>query len=111
MDVKYLLGQLNGNLMVAEMVVDEFVKQTPIDIANIEKYIAASELDAAGKVAHSLKGSSGVCGASQLKDLAAELEINCRNNESDNAGSAFQKLKAEVARCLDFIPTLREGLK
>ena len=111
MDVAILLSQVGGSVQTAELVLEEFVSQTPIDIANIEKALAADDLVATGKVAHSLKGVSGVFGANQLRQYAADLEILARSNEKAKSDEMFAKLKAEATRCLDFIPQFKTLLK
>ena len=102
-----LLSQVGGSVQTAELVLEEFVSQTPIDVANIEKALAADDLVAAGKVAHSLKGASGVFGANQLRQFAADLEMLARANEKAQSEEMFAKLKAEATRCLDFIPEFK----
>ncbi len=110
MDVAVLLGQVGGSAATAEMVLDEFINQTPTDIQNIEENLAKADLSAAGKVAHSLKGTSGVFGAHQLRQLAADMETVCRAEEADKAAELFPQLASEAKRCLDFIPQLKASL-
>ena len=110
LDIAFLLEQVGGSAAVAKMVVEEFGNQTPLDREKVSQLLAAKDLAAAGKVAHSLKGSSAVLGAKQLSALAAELEMLCRANNEADANEKFQALNAEIARCMDYIPTLNEQL-
>ena len=109
-DVTFLLAQVGGSVETAILVLEEFASQTPLDIENIEKYLGAGDLVDAGKVAHSLKGSSGVFGAQQLRQTAADLEMACRESDAEKANTLFAQLKQEAKRCLDFVPELKNNL-
>ena len=111
MEKDVLLAQVGGSAETAGLVLEEFVNQTPLDIQNIENLLGAGDLVAAGKVAHSLKGVSGVFGANQLRQFAADLEMACRGSEADKANELFAQLKPEAKRCLDFVPELKNSLK
>ena len=111
MDASVLLAQVGGSAATAVLVLEEFISQTPLDIQSIETNLGSGDIVAAGKVAHSLKGSSGVFGANVLRLIAADLEMACRGNEPEKANELFAQLKPEAQRCLDFIPTLKESLK
>ena len=110
MEAAFLLAQVGGSAETAMLVLEEFVSQTPLDIENIEKHIGAGDFVAGSKVAHSLKGSSGVFGAHQLRQIAAELEMACREGEAEKAINLFAQLKQEAQRCFDFIPELKNNL-
>ena len=110
MEAAFLLAQVGGNPETAVLVLEEFISQTPLDIDNIEKHLGAGDLVAGSKVAHSLKGSSGVFGAHQLRQIAADLEMACRGNETEKANELFAQLKQEAQRCFDFIPELKNNL-
>ena len=109
-DVTFLLAQVGGSAETAVLVLEEFISQTPLDIENIEKNLGTGNLVDAGKVAHSMKGSSGVFGAQQLRQIAADLEIACRENDAEKASDLFAQLKLEAKRCLDFVPELKKCL-
>jgi len=108
--VAFLLAQVGGSAETAVLVLEEFVSQTPLDIENIEKYLGAGDLTAASKVAHSLKGSSGTIGAKGLHQVAADLEMACRESDAEKANTLFAQLKQEAKRCLDFVPELKNNL-
>ena len=110
MDVAFLLAQVGGSAETAALVLEEFISQTPLDIKNIEKHLGIGDLIVSGKIAHSLKGSSGVFGAHLLRQIAADLEMACRENEAEKANELFTQLKQEAQCCLDFIPQLKKSL-
>lgn len=111
MDVSILLGQVGGSAATAELVLEEFVKQTPLDVENVVKNLAAGDLVAAGKVAHSLKGASGVFGAHQLREAAANMEMVCREGSADKANEMLPLLQGEAKKCMDYIPEIQRELK
>ena len=112
LDAAFLLAQVGGSAATAMLVLEEFGSQTPLDIQNIENLLGAGDLTAAGKVAHSLKGSAGVFGAEiHLRLTAAALEMACRANDTPKANELFAQLKPEAQRCLDFVPELKNKFK
>jgi HPt (histidine-containing phosphotransfer) domain-containing protein len=63
--------------------------------------LAVSDDSAAGRVAHSLRGTAGNIGARAVAQAAAVLELACQNDEP---AMVVQELATEVERCL--LPTL-----
>ncbi|WP_223570824.1 response regulator [Pseudomonas sp. BF-R-26] len=63
--------------------------------------LADSDDSAAGRVAHSLRGTAGNIGARAVAQAAAVLELACQNDEP---AMVVQELATEVERCL--LPTL-----
>lgn len=110
MDVSFFMEQIGGSAETAKMVLEEFLRQTPLDLQSIDTFLGAGDLVAAGKTAHSLKGSSGVMGAHELRQIAADLEMACRASEADQSATLNAQLKTEAKRCLEFIPTLMNSL-
>ncbi|MDR3111353.1 MAG: Hpt domain-containing protein [Planctomycetaceae bacterium] len=106
-DVNKLSEQCGGSNAVVMMVLEEFQNQTPIDVSGIDTALQAGDVDAASKVAHSLKGASGTMGAMMLHGLSAEVEAACRHDKDiEKANSLFPKLKEVAQQTLDAIPTV-----
>jgi PAS domain S-box-containing protein len=63
--------------------------------------LADSDVSAAGRVAHSLRGTAGNIGARAVAQAAAVLELACQNGEP---AMVVQELARKVERCL--LPTL-----
>ena len=55
-------------------IVRAFTAQTPLLVAEVERSLASSDHAAARRAAHTLTGSSGVIGASRLRDICARIE-------------------------------------
>lgn len=111
MDKDFLLTQVGGSVETAILVLDEFVNQAQSDIESIRKALENENLSDAGKVAHSLKGSSGVLGAEVFRSIAADLEMACRGGKQEESQTLFDQLTRETKRCLDYAPQLKVELK
>jgi HPt (histidine-containing phosphotransfer) domain-containing protein len=51
-----------------------FLEDTPARIADLRQSLAAGDRDSFTRAAHSIKGSSSNLGATQLREISAELE-------------------------------------
>lgn len=110
MDVEFLLGQVGGSKSTAGLVIDEFVNQVPLDLENMGNLLQSGDLLSVGKVAHSVKGTSGVFGAHLLRQHASDLEMAAKGGDVEKTTELFPLFAEEVKRCLDFIPQLRASL-
>lgn len=111
MNKQFLLEQVGGNAGIAIAVIEEFESQIPLDIINIERHLQEGNTAAAGKVAHSIKGSCGVFGVEiPLRLVAAELEMVCRDGKREEAEQLFAKLREDAKKCLDYVPQLKASL-
>ncbi|MGL4943082.1 MAG: Hpt domain-containing protein [Thermoguttaceae bacterium] len=106
-DIATLLSQCGGKKEIAGMVLDEFVTQTPADVAAIAKSLADADASAVSKAAHRLKGTAGVIGAHTFHQLCFDVELAGKNGDLAAAATAFVLLEAEAKKCLDFVPTAK----
>ncbi len=101
------LKALGENLGLEE---DEFLEIVEIFIdtadEDIEKLVAANvskNIEAVSEAAHSLKGSAGNLGFSELSEISATLENGARNNSienlSENLPLLTEKLNEIKAAC------------
>ena len=105
-DIDKLMEQCGGNKTVVQAVLAEFVEQTPKDMASMNKAIEDGDLAQASRVAHSLKGTSGVLGATRLHALCADMEMACRADDAPKVGELLPALKTMAQSCVDFVPEL-----
>ncbi len=73
-----------------------YLQDTPVLMAKLDQALADRDLMTVSRLAHSIKGSSGNFGATQLAQLAQNLELAAPVGEATVA--AVEKLKAEYAR-------------
>ena len=63
-----------GHAVPLAEIVRAFTTQTPLLVAEVEHALASNDHAAARRAAHALTGSSGVIGASRLRDICARIE-------------------------------------
>jgi len=88
--------------------IDTFLTRVEERIAIIREEIAAGDVAALSKSAHTLKGSSGSYGARQLSVLARELEIIAGQGNTEGASELLARLEVEFARVQCAFIVLRE---
>ena len=71
----------------------DFLSSSGADMASITKAISASDAEGVRVASHSIKGASGIFGASELKHLCTELESAAR----DSNWSSIQALVPKLA--------------
>lgn len=105
-DIEAFLGQCAGKKEIAVMILEEFVKQAPIDLTELETALSGPDLVEASRVAHRMKGTAGVLGTATYHQLCAEMEMACRNENSALAQELLPKVKESAQACVDYVPTL-----
>ncbi len=110
-----LLGDLfercMGNAAIATFVLDKFEKQLTTDIRDIEERLVARDAGHIARTAHALKGAAGATAATVLQNLAARIEGLARDEQLEPIAKELSGLRAEVERCLGYLPTARGALK
>jgi len=92
-DRNSLMDRVGGNEAILENIVQLFLKETPKQIGDLEARLASNNMEEATNVAHSIKGSAGNFGATQMREVAYSLEKYCRDNHIEKANEAFIELK------------------
>ncbi len=64
--------------------VGKFVKTSRLDMAKIEAALKLKDYAATGKLAHFVRGPSGMIGAMGLAKLCFELEVHCMDSDKEN---------------------------
>jgi len=80
---------------LAQMIIDEFLKNTPGLILDIEEHIQNNESEKAGNVAHSIKGSAANVSASRLVEVAFKIEQAGKNNNLEIQKELYPQLKEQ----------------
>ncbi|MDP1560921.1 MAG: Hpt domain-containing protein [Pirellulaceae bacterium] len=110
-DVEVLFSRCMGNVSFALALLDE------LEISGnrlLEEIVLHTESDAvqeAAEAAHSLKGATAIIGAESVRELSAKIEAAGRAGESSLLLDMVHELRAEMDRCLTYIPTLRTDLQ
>ncbi len=111
LDTPALLQHCMGNAALVVMLFDKFEKQAREDIMRIEQALAAHDAGQTTLISHALKGAAGALSAIEVQRTAADIELSARENRLEAAAACFNELKAEVDRCLAYLPTAREAAK
>lgn len=108
-DLDHVRETTDGDVTFTRELFDIYLSDTRDRLAELEELARAHEqgrqyqLDAIGRVAHTIKGSSANVGAKQMRRLASGLEDAIANNRPEETAHYYQKLCDEFARVRDFI--------
>ena len=99
------LKQISGADFINELI-DAFLDDAPNMLANMSTALAAQDVDAFRRNAHSLKSNANTFGATELGALAKELEFMARENNL-NIGNRLEVLKAAYAQVAEALKGMR----
>jgi PAS domain S-box-containing protein len=86
-----------GDGVVPEDLVRVYLEDAPARLAELARAVAAGELEAGWRAAHTLKGSSRTMGGLVLGDLLEALEQSLKRKDLPGARSALEGVEAEFA--------------
>jgi PAS domain S-box-containing protein len=110
LSIDALLARCMGDMETVAAVLDEFESQAVADLAALKKHVAAGDFAAMARVAHALKGASGMLSANALAGIALKLEAMGRSGVPADVQSLLIQLNDEVRRCIDYLPALRADI-
>ncbi len=103
-DAQALLKRLMDDRGLAELVIEGFVGDCPVQLAVLEKCIAGQDGPGVRLQAHALKGSSASVSAVRLSTIALAMEMAAGSGRLDDcdrlmssAADAFEQFKTELA--------------
>jgi PAS domain S-box-containing protein len=91
---------------IIEVITPAFLDHFPQECLQLKALLAASDADAVYRLAHSIKGSLSVFGASPATRHAAELETLARAGDLSNAEAVVRHLFAEADRLVRALEAL-----
>ncbi len=102
------LARMRGNWLSYKKILKGF-RQKQCDSADaLSSYLQNSELEEAGHIAHTLKGSGGNIGAQALSQIAAKVEQACKDGNKDQALSLFDDLALQLEKVINGLAVLEE---
>ncbi|MHC4875982.1 MAG: hybrid sensor histidine kinase/response regulator [Planctomycetota bacterium] len=105
-----LLERCLGQVDLADTLLNEF-ESTGLDrVREIAGAADTNDVSTLKEAAHSLKGAAGILCATNLQELAAEIEQAARETRIDDILTTVDELTEEMAHCLDSLPSLRSQL-
>lgn len=109
-DQQEFVERCMGDLAFAESLLESFASDSCARLQEIQ--VAASECNAAGvgDAAHTLKGMAGILAAHPLQSIAGEIEQAGRADNLNGVVELIDELRAEVDRCLAYIPKMTQAM-
>lgn len=97
---RQLEEDFGGDIPMVLMVLDVFIETVPDLLAKLKAALEQSDISAAGRVSHSLKGALAQVQAEIPRDLAFEIEHACKNGDLKAAAAPIPKLEKTVMELL-----------
>ncbi|MEC5396446.1 PAS domain-containing hybrid sensor histidine kinase/response regulator [Uliginosibacterium sp. H1] len=104
-DLSQTMALLDGDRDALVNLIGIFLADYPKNVQQLESSAAKGDMKSLGAVAHSLKSSVGVFGASVAADAAQKVEHAARRGEAVTATLGVPVLLAELQRLSDFLAT------
>ncbi len=109
-DIQRALKMLRGKKAMYLGLLRQFAVKLESQLADMERALAAGDLDMARRVTHTLKGSAGSLGMVRLFDLATELNDAARRTDFDvtHGGSLLAAMRRDAAALSEALADKRE---
>jgi HPt (histidine-containing phosphotransfer) domain-containing protein len=111
-DLAVALRWLGGDQGLLRELVGIFVDDGPKRLEALRQAMIAADVQQLEQVAHSLKGSAAILGASRLQESALALEEATHDGRAENGAELVADIAREIERALAFFadPTWPERL-
>lgn len=109
-DAEGILRRCLRKVDLAEALLNEFESTGRDRVHEITEAAENHDVATVAEAAHSLKGAAGILCATNLQELAAEIEHAGRELRLDDILSTVGQLTEEMECCLDSLPDLRRQL-
>ena len=90
-----LLHRLMGDEDFAKEIIDDFLKQIPVNLTAIKDALNKEDVLLVQREAHIIKGASGNVGALALQEIAEQIEIAGEEKDLVKAGLFVAKLDTQ----------------
>jgi len=104
LDIAWINKVYGTRREVGRKLVDMYLAELPRSLEEIRETLDASDAVALARHAHTLKGSSGVLGASGVGGLALRLEQAARGGDMELAKRLFEELREICGRTMSELP-------
>ena len=110
LDVDELLERCMGNVQTASLILNEFERQAVADLSAIKQHVESGDGEGTARVAHALKGASGILSADAINGIAFKLEQLGRAGVLADGNQLLTQLNDEVRRCINYLPAARAAI-
>lgn len=107
LNIAALLKLFRNDVGSVTNILERFRKEVSSTLEQIEAMIPAGRAEEARQLLHTLKGTAGIVLADGLYNIVAQFEEAIRTGQTEQIPDCLQKLRAEITRCLDYIPEAR----
>ncbi|MCG8385053.1 MAG: ATP-binding protein [Cytophagales bacterium] len=108
-DLTYLKNVSNGDKVFMKEMVETFIKNTPIAINEMQKWMNEAEWEQIGKVAHKIKPSITFMGIDRLKPLIKNIEDYGKENyNTDHIPNLIETFSTECQKAIDELKIMIE---
>jgi len=101
-DLAVAMRWLGGDRLLLSELVTIFVDDGPKRLQAIRAALTASDVRQVEHVAHSLKGSAAILGATQLQTAALALEDAAHDGHTENGSDLVAQIARELDRVMAF---------
>jgi signal transduction histidine kinase/CheY-like chemotaxis protein len=105
-DRKTALERMNDREDLLESMERIFLRDTPPELAQLEKAVQSNDMEKGQHAAHSIKGNSRTIGAMRAGALAEQMEFLCSNSDTAEARRAMPLLAQEVRAAIDHVASM-----
>jgi len=88
--------------------IEMFAEDAPIKLGEVLRGFEAQDFESIERAAHSLKGSSGNLGATQLQRVCESLQAASRSHELERLRGLADELEREFAVALDALRAVQQ---
>jgi PAS domain S-box-containing protein len=93
-----MMDRMGGDLKLARIVLDGFLKDMVIQILSLDELLANSDIPALERKAHTVKGAAATVGAELMSETAWILEIKAKEGDLGSLAETVEHLKKEFDR-------------
>lgn len=76
-----------------EDLIPQFLDNRKKDIETLQQLVEINDLPAVSQLAHKIKGAASSYGFIELSEIASQMEMQAKNNESAGLGELVKKMR------------------
>jgi len=95
-NIEALAKQLDFDIEDVCVLVELFIENAQVSLANIEEAIEGKNISVIQNEAHAIKGSAANLMLADIQDMARDMENAARNNQKINYLSLFGRIEEQI---------------
>jgi len=95
-DIRALAEALEFDIEDVEILLELFVENAQVSLANIEDAIETNDIQAIQNEAHAIKGSASNLMLADIQDMARDMENAARENRKINYLSLYSQIEEKI---------------